>query len=125
MTEHDTQAIEFFVEGEPVPKQSFRVIEKRSGKTHGYTDPKVTAWQNTITTISSLHIDAPLTGKVAVVLRFYLSNNRVVDLDNLSKGVLDGLKGVAFKDDNQVVKLALSKEVNKDRPGVLITVEEL
>lgn len=117
--------ISFFVDGEPVPKQSFRVVEKRGGKTHGYADPRVTAWQNIIGTLASQQFDNLLTEKLKVTLRFYLSNKRVVDLDNLSKCVLDGLKGIAFKDDNQVYELILSKSVDKDNPGVYIEIQKM
>jgi Holliday junction resolvase RusA-like endonuclease len=114
--------IQFFVEGEPTPKQSFRVVEKRNGKTHGYADPRVVAWQTAIGTIANQYCDKPLEGKLWARLEFYLSNNRVVDLDNLCKATLDGLKGIAFKDDNQVFQMELSKSVDKYNPGVYIEV---
>lgn len=116
------ESIQFFVEGEPVPKQSFRVVEKRSGKTHGYADPRVTAWQNAIGYAANQYFPEKMTGKLKLKLRFYLSNNRVADLDNLTKCVLDGLKGIAFKDDCQVFQMELSKSVDKDNPGVYIEV---
>ncbi len=115
--------IQFFVEGEPVPKQSFRIVEKRSGKTHGYADPRVVAWQNAVGITANQHCQEMTTARLSVELNFYLSNNRVVDLDNLSKGVLDGLKGIAFKDDSQVVKLVLSKVVDKNNPGVNVKIK--
>ena len=121
-SEHD---ISFCVEGEPVPKQSFRMLEKRAGKTHGYADPRVTAWQEAIGTYANQYFPEKLTGKLKVTLRFFLSNNRVIDLDNLTKGVLDGLKGIAFKDDCQVFEMYLSKSVDKDNPGVYIEVGKL
>ena len=125
MTNPSEHEVSFYVDGDPIPKQSFRVIEKRSGKIHGYADPRVTSWQNAIGTIASTRIDKLFTGKIKVIMEFYLSNNRVVDLDNLCKAVLDGLKGIAFKDDNQVVKLELSKQVDKDDPGVGIFISEV
>ena len=116
--------IHFFVDGDPVPKQSFRVIEKRSGKTHGYADPRVTAWQNAVGYAANPHFPETMTGKIEIIMDFYLSNNRVIDLDNLCKAVLDGLKGIAFKDDNQVVKLELSKQVDKENPHVELVIRE-
>ena len=125
MTNPSEHEVSFYVDGDPIPKQSFRVIEKRSGKIHGYADPRVLAWQKAIGTIASTRIDKLLTGKIKVIMEFYLSNNRVVDLDNLCKAVLDGLKGIAFKDDNQVIKLELSKQVDKENPGVRIFISEV
>ena len=112
--------ITFFVSGQPVPKQSFRKTT-----TGGYTDPKVTAWQDTVGYKAKEIIKAPLKGKVRVKMFFYLADNRVVDLDNLSKAVLDGLKGIAFGDDCMVTRLLLTKEVRKDNPGVLIALSEI
>jgi len=116
MTEH----VRFFVSGQPVPKQSFRKT-----KTGGYTDQKVTAWQDTVGYTAKEIIKDPLKGNVSVMMYFYLADNRVVDLDNLSKGVLDGLKGIAFGDDSKVTRLLLTKEVCKDNPGVLIALTEI
>ena len=121
---NEVDRLSFYVKGDPVPKQSFRLIEKRSGKTHGYADPRVVSWQNAIGYEANLHCRELLTSHVSVRLEFYLSNRRVVDLDNLSKAVLDGLKGIAFKDDNQVIKLELSKQVDKENPGVRIFIRE-
>jgi len=33
------------------------------------------------------------------------------DLQNLQEGILDGLQGLAFKDDNQVVMLHMHRDV--------------
>ena len=38
----------FTVHGEPVPKQSFRVIEARQGKKRGFIDARVQAWEDVI-----------------------------------------------------------------------------
>ena len=123
--EVDRLTTSFYVDGDPIPKQSFRVIEKRSGKTHGYADPRVVSWQSAIGYEANLHCHEVLTSQVSVRLEFYLSNRRVVDLDNLSKAVFDGLKEIAFKDDSQVVKLELSKQVDKENPGVRIFISEV
>lgn len=38
----------FTVHGEPVPKQSFRVIEARQGKKRGFIDARVQAWEEAV-----------------------------------------------------------------------------
>lgn len=43
------------------------------------------------------------------------------DLDNLAKSVLDGLNGVLYKDDKQIVDLHVSRRYGK-RPGFLLSV---
>lgn len=46
------------------------------------------------------------------------------DLDNFIKAAKDGLKGIAWHDDSQVVQI-FAKKVYSDTPGVKIIVEEL
>ena len=74
----------------------------------GYQPQRVTTWEHTVgwQAKEAMREREPITGHVAVRLVFVLKDNHVVDLDNLSKAVLDGLKGIAFGDDCNVVKLA-------------------
>lgn len=105
--------ITFFVEGEPRPKQSFRV----SGKNGGYQPARVKAWQTDVAIAAQDamrklgRFNEPLQEQLSVSLLFFLGNNRRVDIDNLSKAVLDGLNGIVFQDDQQVVELSLRKLV--------------
>lgn len=46
------------------------------------------------------------------------------DLDNIAKAVLDGLNGVAFVDDSQVVRLIVDKHY-AEQPKVVVWVNEL
>ena len=46
------------------------------------------------------------------------------DCDNVAKAVLDGLNGVAFQDDSQVVSLLISKSYSL-RPRVEVAIEEI
>ena len=50
------------------------------------------------------------------------------DIDNIAKGVLDGLNGVAWKDDTQVVHMEVRKEYAHRiyvKPGTHVTVKYL
>jgi Holliday junction resolvase RusA-like endonuclease len=123
--------IEILVHGVPVPKQSFRI----SGH-GGYRDPRVTAWQSTVAMATLLwmqnhllQIKRPLfgSGSIDLSLDFYLPDRRRVDLDNLSKAVLDALNGYLWADDRQIVRMVLTKVagVGKHAAGVLIKVQEI
>jgi Holliday junction resolvase RusA-like endonuclease len=112
------EEISFIVDGEPVPKQSFRAV--RGG---GYTSPRVKAWQEQVAWNARIAMNgrSPITGPVAMRVVFVLGNKRRVDLDNLNKGVSDAMNGIVFEDDTQVVSLHLVKHV-KTNPGVFVHV---
>jgi Holliday junction resolvase RusA-like endonuclease len=114
--------ISFHVAGQPVPKQSYRAA--RGG---GYTDPRVAAWQAAVAWAAKQAMcgEPPLEGPVAVWLEFRRLTQRRVDLDNLSKAVLDGCNGVLWHDDQQVAELHIIKRVVGSDPGVSIMVEPL
>ena len=46
------------------------------------------------------------------------------DLDNVAKGVLDALNGVAYVDDTQVVRLLVQKQYSLE-PRLVVTVKEM
>ena len=73
--------------------------------------------------------DEPLRAEIAWVAmkpRSYRKHEgvpwRKPDLDNLCKAVLDGLTGIVFRDDAQIVELALRKEFGSEE-FVLVRVE--
>jgi len=114
--------VEFFLNGNPVPKQSFRALRQGGG----YIDKNVRAWQDQV----RLRASAAMQGRdpskkwIEVELDFILRHNRRVDLDNLSKGVLDALKEVVYVDDSQIVHLMLHKHSGA-AGGVYVLVSEV
>jgi crossover junction endodeoxyribonuclease RusA len=108
----------FYVQGVPVPKQSFRYAHGG-----GYTDPRVTAWQDSVALVARPLFDAPLTSNLRVAMEFHLPDKRRKDLDNLAKA-MDALTGIAWLDDSQVTTLVLSKVIDRANPGVWIEIEE-
>ena len=81
------------------------------------------AWQSAIATIARVefHRRAPFPAGVRVDLAFYLTRPKSLkkgvhyhgtrpDVDKLARCVLDGLTGIAYLDDGQVVELRLHKE---------------
>lgn len=68
-------------------------------------------------------LSAPLEQAVAVVLRVYRPR-RIGDLDNSIKVTLDSLRGVAFLDDKQVVRIEAERHDDKANPRVEVEVVE-
>lgn len=113
-------AIEFFVEGTPVPKARARVT--RSG--HTYTPAKTVAWEQLVAWKAKIARGPRpiLTGKVSVSLEFYGARANA-DIDNLAKAVLDGMNGVIYTDDKQVSQMEAIRSSDTGLPkGVLVLV---
>ena len=63
------------------------------------------------------------TEPVAVTIRLYFGNRRRRDLDNGIKAILDGLNGIAWADDAQVVRLLAEKHVDPMNPRAEVEIE--
>jgi Holliday junction resolvase RusA-like endonuclease len=116
------KSITFFVQGNPIPKQSFRYT-KNGG---GFTDPRMKTWQEMVAAEAhnAMVERDMLTGNLKATLMFSVNDKRRKDLDNLSKGTLDALTGIVFKDDSQIIRLTIEKQYDKSNPGVFISVQE-
>lgn len=138
-----TFMVHFSVKGDPVGKGRPRF--RRAGNfVQTYTDAKTAGWEKEVaqTAARVMKDQEPLKTPVAVYLYFGLgipksySKKRTTacldgleghtkrpDLDNLCKSVLDGMNGVVFEDDNQIVSLHAKKVWSTD-PGVEVLVKE-
>ena len=114
--------IAFKVEGNPIPKQSFRYAGPKGA--YSYQEPRVTAWEQSIGIAAkeAMQGQPPIVEPVTIHLNFYRKDARTCDIDNLSKAVLDGMKGVVYVDDKQVNELHLFKCTNRRVPHVEVTV---
>lgn len=114
----------FFVPGEPRAKQSFRVTHKGK-KTAGFQPARLRSWQEAVAweaKLAGFKPDNLLAGEIGVSLTFYLPTRRKIDLDNLSKAVLDGMNGVVYEDDQQTVELRIRKFYRPSAPGVRVRI---
>lgn len=125
---HANDQLFFNFEIEPVPQLRPRV-SSRGGYVRVYDPPKVKQFKSLLRSLaSSQYSRPPLLGALCVSLIFYrpvqrslsktersrrLSNQSkpVVkpDVDNYVKATLDGLTGVLWHDDSQIVKLVSEK----------------
>jgi crossover junction endodeoxyribonuclease RusA len=113
--------IRFFVPGIPAPKQSFRF--SRNGH---YQSLRVKSWQAAVASeAQKAYSGKILEAGLSVTLVFSLPDRRRRDLDNLSKGVLDALNGLIFKDDTQICALHLFKLIRKQEPGAFVEISTL
>lgn len=136
----------FFVPGSPLPKGSKahvghgRLVEQADRKTTRRPAGALSRWQDAVRSVAAFHLRGPRPAieslAVRVRLVFRLPRPASVrrcdptargtgDLDKLARAVLDGLEGVAYRDDAQVCELELRKEYDLgqgDGTGVYVTV---
>ena len=106
---------EITIPGEPVAKE-----RPRRGKNGSwYTPTKTRDYEQLVGWIWKETRIKPLTGPVSVRLDFWIGG-RDKDLDNLVKAVLDGLNGVAWEDDSQIVSITATKGHRKGQEGLAL-----
>lgn len=103
--------IEFTVPGRPKPKQ-----RPRMGKGGNVYTPRETKNYERMVGWYALQAGAKVTDKpIGLEAVFYFRNKRTPDLDNCVKALLDGLEGVVYKNDKQVIehKYRLEYDLNE------------
>jgi len=122
--------IKFSVEGTPIQQGSMRHIGQ--GRMIHNKAVELAAWRADIASAAKMAGCKPILDPIAITMRFRVKRPKSVkrdyptvapDLDKYIRGVNDGLTGVAFADDSQVIKITASKEYS-DHPGVDIEISE-
>jgi crossover junction endodeoxyribonuclease RusA len=109
-----------FIEQRPHPKERPRAAVSKAGKTFMYTPAKTiqaekdiaAAWDGPVFEGEvAVHIVVDKEGMAIIVEQIDIKTKSSLrgDIDNYVKTILDGLNGVAWKDDSQVVKLTAIK----------------
>lgn len=122
--------IEFIVEGKAVPK-----ARPRKGK-HGFYTPQKTKdfekkvqWSYLSCRHRTFFAYEPLKVNIEINLKKPKSCKRKLptvkpDIDNQIKSILDGLNGLAYSDDKQVVEVKASKKYS-DRNFIKVKLEKI
>jgi crossover junction endodeoxyribonuclease RusA len=98
--------IRITVPGRPVPKARPR-LGVRGRKAFVYTPMATKEYEKLVGWVAKATGCRPVKMPVAVVLDVYIK--RKLDADNIAKSILDGLNGIAYEDDDQVVELLVRK----------------
>lgn len=119
----------FFVSGKPIPQGSLKFI---NGHAIHVRAQDLALWRADIARVAKLsHVEKAEEG-VEISLTFVTNKPKSVkrsepyirpDLDKLIRAVLDGLTGVAYEDDGQVVKVIAQKQYG-DNEGVWIRITD-
>jgi len=113
--------ITIVIPGEPRSKARPRF----SGKGHVYSDAKQVAHAKLLGWHFLKACPKPLIGGVAVTAVFYRSNSQRIDVDNMTKQILDAANGLLWRDDYQVIGLYCLVRIDPENPRTEIGLCEL
>jgi len=122
--EHDLEPEEpigfrFYLEGHPSSDHRIRISKGRGYKSQGYQN-----WVNRVGWAAKEHKIKMIEGHLVVALVFFTSRFSQTDVDNLAKGVLDGLEGIGYENDSQITGLIVLKARSSFGEGVFIRVDK-
>lgn len=108
------------VPGRPVPKGRPR-LGMHGRKAYVYTPPETREYEKLVGWVAKA-VGCKLASKpVAMTLEIFV--RRKMDIDNVAKSILDGLNGIAYEDDDQVVELHVRKHRVKDTADERVEIE--
>ncbi len=112
--------IKLTIPGRPVPKGRPR-LGVRGRKAFVYTPPATREYEKIVGWVAKSLGCRPVEGPVSVSLRVFC--RRKMDVDNVAKSILDGLNGIAYEDDDQVVELRVRKFKVKNKAEERVEIE--
>lgn len=111
---------------EPIPAS-----RPRFGSGRAYQPKRNREYREVVKAAAIVAMDGrePMTGEVTARIslfrRFKPTARNYGDCDNHAKAILDGLTGICFVDDAQVVKLVVEKFKDSDNPRAEIELSEV
>ena len=118
----------YIIEGSPVPAQMGAMIKGRDGTwITAKSSGRLREFKDRVRLLTSLRVRAARwecgpDEMIALTLRAFIEDARVIDLDNICKSTIDCLKRVAFPDDRQVTELHATKAIDRARPRLEIEI---
>ena len=115
--------ITFTIPGRPIPKGRPR-LGVRGRRAYIYTPERTREYEQAVGLCARAAVQGDaLECPVAVKIDLFLHGKRRIDVDNCAKSILDGMNGVVYLDDNQVVDLRVRKLREKNKKEQRVEVE--
>lgn len=126
----------FRVDGKPISKGSMRVRHDQYGDAHMYSDqPGLKTWETAVgySARQAMGRMSPSSNPIEIVLEFVVpapkrregelwpTQKGTGDIDKLTRAMLDGMNGIVYVDDAQVVRLLASKRYSSTMRHVGVT----
>lgn len=118
--------IKFEVATDPIP-----LARARFGRGRAYLPKRSQEYRCRVAeaAIQALDGQEPMTCNLSCTVEVYRkyrpATRQFGDLDNHIKATLDAVQGLIFDDDKQVVEIKAAKHVDKERPRLVVTFNEL
>lgn len=114
----------FEVLGPPVPKARARMCTTKSGKRFWYTPEATRRYESLVRAIGESTTPTwwPVAERYSIDVAIYFPDRRARDADNVLKSVLDALEGVCFENDRLVYEKHVTKDLDRRRPRIEVTV---
>jgi len=135
-----SKTITIFIPGEPVAQKRPRV-SVLNGHAHVYDHKDSVDYKQLVSLAASKEVSAPMEGpfylrviaqksipaswskkKQLQAIGGTIRPTSKPDVDNYAKAIMDGLSGIVWKDDSQVVSL-MAEKIYSVRPGVHVEIE--
>ena len=115
------------IPGEPVPKGRPRMAVTSHGKRVTYTPERTNRYAKSVEKWALTQRVKPMKGPLRVSIWFWIKRKgswNTIDIDNLAKGILDPLNGIAWEDDKQIVDLLCFKRTDIADPLTDVIISE-
>ncbi|MBQ3444339.1 MAG: RusA family crossover junction endodeoxyribonuclease [Selenomonadaceae bacterium] len=114
------------IEGEPIPAARPRFSGRRT-----YQPKRNVEYRRRVQEIARAAMDGlePMRGEIVIEVQLYRKYKRTAriygDVDNHLKALFDGMSGILFVDDSQIVRCVVEKHTDKTNPRTEIKLKEL
>lgn len=105
-----------------IPGRASADHRPRFGRGRGYRSAKYTAWVDTVATYARASHVPLREGYLEIVILVSTQYAKQTDVDNLTKGVLDGLEGIAYENDRRVIAVHVYKAYVAQREAVIVLI---
>lgn len=115
-----TASVSFTVPGKPQGKQRPRL--GKGGRV--YTPSATKRYEHMVAwaALGARPREWSKQGRFVVEVTMYFADLRRRDVDNVLKGILDGMNGVLYEDDSQVVAASAIKWLDRETPRTVVVV---
>lgn len=105
--------ISFTIDGKPMSKSN----SYRMGKGKYYVPKAQKDYEaKVLDAAKQSYLGDALEGEIEMEIRLFFPDKRRRDAQNYTKSICDALNGVVYKDDSQIVRITITKTLDRDKP---------